>query len=70
MIGRDLQDSNGDVARQYRLGAQAAVLIRPDGYVACRCESAAGDPAALLGAAVSMALGREPVSAVGLLRAS
>ena len=70
MIGRDLQDLQGDVARRYRLGTQGAMLIRPDGYVACRCESMAADPAVLLGSAVSMALGLDLVSAAGLLRAS
>ena len=70
MIGRDLQDLQGDVARRYRLGTQGAMLIRPDGYVACRCESMAADPATLLGTAVSMALGLDLVSAAGLLLAS
>lgn len=35
-VGRDIVDVAGSLARQYELGANDCVLIRPDGYVAWR----------------------------------
>lgn len=57
VAGDDLPDPGGRVARAYRLTDTAAVLVRPDGYVAWRAD-AAGDPVAALSAAVDTALGR------------
>ena len=46
-VGRDLPDPRGVIRRAYRLGAESAVLVRPDGVVAWRHDGAA-DPAALV----------------------
>jgi putative polyketide hydroxylase len=53
----DLGDGRDRLVAAYRLGAGAAVLVRPDGVVAWRHDSSAAAPA--LSAAVSMALGRQ-----------
>jgi len=53
----DLADGRDRLAAAYRLGAGAAVLVRPDGVVAWRQDGPAADAAALAGA-VATALGR------------
>ncbi|MFG2087337.1 MULTISPECIES: FAD-dependent monooxygenase [unclassified Spirillospora] len=44
----ELFDVEGVFDARYGLGRAGAVLVRPDGYVAWRCPSAAGDPHAQL----------------------
>ncbi len=57
-LGRDLPDPSGVVAERYGVGAQGAVLVRPDGYVAWQTEHAVAP--ATLAAAVAAALGGRP----------
>jgi putative polyketide hydroxylase len=63
-VGRDLPDPRGVIRRAYRLGAESAVLVRPDGVVAWRHDGPA-DPAALV-AAVRTAVGRAVPTAVAV----
>jgi putative polyketide hydroxylase len=63
-VGRDLPDPRGVIRRAYRLGAETAVLVRPDGVVAWRHDGPA-DPAALA-AAVRTAVGRQVPAAVAV----
>jgi hypothetical protein len=63
-VGRDLPDPRGVIRRAYRLGAESAVLVRPDGVVAWRHDGPA-DPAALV-AAVRTAVGRAVTTAVAV----
>jgi hypothetical protein len=63
-VGRDLPDPRGVIRRAYRLGAETAVLVRPDGVVAWRHDGPA-DPAALA-AAVRTAVGRLVPAAVAV----
>ena len=63
-VGRDLPDPRGVIRRAYRLGAESAVLVRPDGVVAWRHDGAA-DPAALV-SAVRAAVGRAVPAAVAV----
>jgi hypothetical protein len=63
-LGRDLPDPRGVIRRAYRLGAESAVLVRPDGVVAWRHDGAA-DPAALV-SAVRAAVGRAVPAAVAV----
>jgi hypothetical protein len=44
VTGRELTDLTGELDRSYQLGASGAVLVRPDGYVAWRCEAMPADP--------------------------
>ena len=37
-LDSELEDASGQLQERYRLGTEAAVLIRPDGFVAWRCE--------------------------------
>jgi len=60
-VGRWLRDLDGAFATAYGLPDGGAVLVRPDGVVAWRCDVPAVDPARLgdaLVAAVGIALGR------------
>lgn len=54
-VGRELT-GDGRLARRYGIGEGGAVLVRPDGYVAWRCEAAA-DPDTALRGALGLALG-------------
>jgi len=63
-LGRDLPDPRGVIRRAYRLGAESAVLVRPDGVVAWRHDDAA-EPAALV-AAIRTAVGRAVPAAVAV----
>ncbi|HEX3258952.1 MAG TPA: FAD-dependent oxidoreductase [Pseudonocardia sp.] len=63
-VGRDLPDPRGAIRRAYRLGAESAVLVRPDGVVAWRHDGAA-EPAALV-AAIRTAVGRPVPAAVAV----
>jgi 2-polyprenyl-6-methoxyphenol hydroxylase-like FAD-dependent oxidoreductase len=58
-LGHEIRDDGGAFRRHYTLGNDAALLIRPDGYVAWRSD-AADDPPRQLTAAVDLALGRPP----------
>ena len=42
-LDSELEDSGGQLQERYRLGAEAAVLVRPDGFVAWRGEHASTD---------------------------
>ena len=60
--GAEPVDPDGRLSRAYRLGRSGAVLVRPDGYVAWRCDPALVDPApadarSALRQAVATALG-------------
>jgi hypothetical protein len=63
-VGRDLPDPRGVIRRAYRLGAETAVLVRPDGVVAWRHNGPA-DPAALV-SAVRTAVGQPVPAAVAV----
>jgi len=58
VVGRELVDHRGALARGYRLGPGSAVLVRPDGVVAWRHDGPCPDHRAALGLAVATALGR------------
>ena len=60
-VGRDVGDPSRDMLPRFGLDASGAVLIRPDGYVAWRAESAATDSSSQLVAATRMMLGIAPV---------
>lgn len=62
-VGAELTDPRGRMTRAYGLGRRGAVLVRPDGYVAWRCDSAPADAAAVLRQAVETALGCTPATA-------
>ncbi|GAA2150409.1 FAD-dependent oxidoreductase [Kitasatospora kazusensis] len=55
--GTELVDVEATWATRYRLGHGGAVLVRPDGYVAWRCEELPADPAAALADALGQVLG-------------
>jgi 2-polyprenyl-6-methoxyphenol hydroxylase-like FAD-dependent oxidoreductase len=57
-LGAEIDDPGRDVERVYGLGADGAVLVRPDGFVAWRSMSAGVDPERELGAALGAALCR------------
>jgi 2-polyprenyl-6-methoxyphenol hydroxylase-like FAD-dependent oxidoreductase len=60
-VGRDLVEvaaENGTCAAGYGLAEGGAVLVRPDGIVAWRCDAPPADPAAALGSALAKATGR------------
>lgn len=48
VAGRELTGQTGELCCSYRLGASGAVLVRPDGYVAWRCEAMPADPVGAL----------------------
>lgn len=56
-------DPGSPLARAYRLGPDAAVLVRPDGRVAWRRDAACADAVAALADAVALTLGRARVPA-------
>jgi putative polyketide hydroxylase len=56
--GPGLAAADADFARRYRLGADGAVLVRPDGYLAWRHPGGAIDARAVLAAAVDRTLAR------------
>src|SRR5262245_42697684 len=61
-IGRAMRDEDGTFAAAYRLGAGGAVLVRPDGIVAWRSETAPDNPAAGLRSVIATMLGRRPAA--------
>src|SRR4029077_2147395 len=65
VIGEDLHDDDGELARRYRFGADGAVLVSADGYVAWRGCLGATAVSAELGTAVEMALGWQVPSVLG-----
>lgn len=62
-FGAELTDHTGEVARRYGLGADTAILVRPDGYVAWRAPALPDDPEQVLRDVLTTVLGRgeEPV---------
>jgi hypothetical protein len=59
-IGKDFDDTEGRFQHCYGISSSGASLVRPDGFVAWRCEKAAPDAAAVLHAALSRSLGILP----------
>ena len=59
-IGKDFDDAEGRFQHCYGISSSGASLVRPDGFVAWRCEHAAPDAAAVLHAALSRSLGILP----------
>jgi putative polyketide hydroxylase len=59
-FGKDLESSGGENA--HGIGADGALLVRPDGFVAWRVKAASIDPEADLERALSHLLCREPAS--------
>ncbi|MYW97345.1 FAD-dependent oxidoreductase [Amycolatopsis rubida] len=57
-LGGDLTDDTGSMLRRYRLEPGAAVLVRPDGYVAWRADEESADAAAEFGRALATVLAR------------
>jgi 2-polyprenyl-6-methoxyphenol hydroxylase-like FAD-dependent oxidoreductase len=55
VAGRDLPEVDGSVAEAYALDGPAAVLVRPDGFVAWRTASPGLDPVRALSAALDTA---------------
>jgi hypothetical protein len=62
-VGRDLHPVDATFAERYRLGDTGAVLVRPDGYLACRLDGSTRAASATLRAAVRRALGRDGAAA-------
>jgi 2-polyprenyl-6-methoxyphenol hydroxylase-like FAD-dependent oxidoreductase len=54
-----VDDPRGRLRAAYRLGAESAVLVRPDGVVAWRHDGPCGDRATALAGAVGLSLGRD-----------
>ena len=69
-IGKDFDDTEGRFQHCYGISSSGASLVRPDGFVAWRCENAAPDAAAVLHAALSRSLGilppTDPLGTAGL----
>jgi hypothetical protein len=61
--GTELADPHHRLTRRFGLDGGGAVLVRPDGYVAWRADTAAADPVGTLTAALSTALGCEATPA-------
>ncbi|RSO04480.1 2,4-dichlorophenol 6-monooxygenase, partial [Streptomyces sp. WAC 06725] len=55
--GQQYEDPYGDWARLSEVSDSGALLVRPDGYVAFRYATTAGDAEELLGDAVRRILG-------------
>jgi putative polyketide hydroxylase len=62
-FGKDLESSGGENA--HGIGADGALLVRPDGFVAWRAKAASIDPEAELERALSRLLCREPGTSQG-----
>jgi 2-polyprenyl-6-methoxyphenol hydroxylase-like FAD-dependent oxidoreductase len=60
VYGADLDDPGGALASATGIGADGALLVRPDGFVAWRATEAAADPVGVFGAALARMLCREP----------
>lgn len=57
-VGADIVDETGAVIEKYGIGTAGASLIRPDGVVAWRTNTASSDPAAALAGALTSLLAR------------
>lgn len=57
VVGEDLTDA-GALSRTYRLGADSAVLVRPDGVIAWRHDGPCADHGRALSTAMTTTLGR------------
>ncbi len=64
-VGRELADPTGELVRRYGLTGSAAVLVRPDGYVAWSVEAAGPRPTQELRSAMAVATGRRAPALVG-----
>jgi aklavinone 12-hydroxylase len=61
-IGSDFEDVEARFEQSYGISSAGASLVRPDGFVAWRSESAAADATALVHEALRQSLGHGPVS--------
>ena len=57
-VGGALADPEGRFAELYGTGAEGAVLVRPDGFVAWRAREAVSDPQAVLTGVLHQVLAR------------
>ena len=64
-VGDDVTDPTGTLEAVYGTGADGAVLVRPDGFVAWRASAAHSDPGAELVGALAAALARPATIATG-----
>ncbi|MGH8138378.1 MAG: FAD-dependent monooxygenase [Steroidobacteraceae bacterium] len=62
-IGKDLDDAAARFPQAYGISSSGASLVRPDGFVAWRCEQSARDATGLLNEALSQSLGHHPIHA-------
>ena len=62
-IGVDFDDAEGRFPQAYGISSSGASLVRPDGFVAWRCEQSAHDATGVLNDALSRSLGHHPVPA-------
>ncbi len=62
-VGADVVDTDGQLEEAYRLGADAAVLVRPDGHVAWQQPAGAQSGSDELRSVVTAALGRQSAPA-------
>jgi 2-polyprenyl-6-methoxyphenol hydroxylase-like FAD-dependent oxidoreductase len=58
-IGAELEDPRGRFESAYGISSSGAVVVRPDGFVACRFERSEPDAAAALRRALATSLGHE-----------
>ena len=67
-VGNELDSREGDFCERFGLGADGAVLVRPDGHVAWRREAGSvRDHVAALRDAVALAVGRSAAKALPLV---
>jgi aklavinone 12-hydroxylase len=64
-VGGEVSDPAGGLEAALGIGAEGAVLVRPDGFVAWRASADPEDPEAELTAALGAALGRHAAIAAG-----
>jgi hypothetical protein len=57
-IGKDLEDPDAQFPSAYGITSSGAVLVRPDGHIAWRSDSASPDATLLLQQALRRSLGR------------
>ena len=60
-IGQDFDDVEGGFPQAYGISRSGASLVRPDGFVAWRCEQSVRDAGVVLKDALSQSLGHQPV---------
>jgi 2-polyprenyl-6-methoxyphenol hydroxylase-like FAD-dependent oxidoreductase len=63
--GGDLTDDGGRFTEVYGIGADGAVLVRPDGFIAWRAEAAHGEGERMLADTLALVLARPALTAEG-----